>query len=167
MVLTPGDIDVFIRQGGSQYFLLVPAILLFDNLISDVRGVFRVGPLRSVWVLSAPHGLFAPRCDDWQGPHGLVLTALRVAVSSSTFLTLAVIIPRRVALGGVVLWPVPVVDEVYAAQIRVSVVVARLVLGGPGRLCSRGTWLIVGVTVGTDDERGIVSIVQAISGTIT
>ena len=67
-----------------------------------------------------------------------------------------------VAARRVVLRAVSVVDQVDAAQVRVSVVVAGLVARRAGSLGARGTRLLVRIAVGTDNERGVVPVVQAV-----
>ena len=67
-----------------------------------------------------------------------------------------------VAARRVVLRAVSVVDEVDATEVRVAVVIARLVARRSGRLGSWRTRLFMWIAVGTDDECGVVPIVETV-----
>jgi len=92
------------------------------------------------------------------GLHGTSTAALHFTRrSGDRFFGIAT---RRIVLGSVA-----IVDQVDAAQICVSVIVSGLVARRSGRLSSWWTWLFVGITVGTNDKRGVIAVVQPVSNT--
>lgn len=60
-----------------------------------------------------------------------------------------------------------VVDEVDVAEVAVAVVMSVVVVSVFGVARARGARLVVGVTVGTDDERVVIAVVETVIAAVT